>query len=95
MAWEGARRTGEAIKRKAQLAAADEANRERLRRAEEIGKSLAEAATEEAGLRNRQGEMTKWRVARAAANPAGTARKLAKGASREAVRQYRRRDDDR
>lgn len=53
--------------------------------------ALRDAASASAGATNRKGDVKKWRVAKAAATPAGTAGKVARGVSSELLRQRRER----
>lgn len=58
-------------------------------RAAEVGRSVVDAAVSEANLANGDGDVTKWRLAKAAVRPTSTGRKLLKGAAREGFRQAR------
>lgn len=49
--------------------------------------AVVEAAVDSSGIRNRKGEVKRWRVARAAVKPAATAGAVARGVGKEAFRQ--------
>jgi hypothetical protein len=54
-------------------------------------RALRDAAAASAGVANRKGDVKMWRVAKAAGNPARTAKKVARGVGGEVLRQRRHR----
>jgi hypothetical protein len=55
--------------------------------------SLREVAIGSSGVTNRRGEVKRWRVAKAAVNPAGTGRKVVKAVGKELLHQRRAQSD--
>jgi hypothetical protein len=51
--------------------------------------ALREVAVDSSGVTNRHGDIKRWRVAKAAINPAGTGAKVVKAVGKEMLRQRR------
>ncbi len=50
---------------------------------------LVAAATDASGIKNQKGRVTKWQVAKAAANPTNTTRKVVTAVGKEVYRQHK------
>lgn len=75
---------------------------EKVQRAKELAieelrdldlRALADSLTASAGVRDSNGQIKRWRVVKAAANPRATAGKVARGLGREVLRRRRERSD--